>query len=249
MGWKNVTKLATEWAGARRTELLTADRRAREAASHRADQVERQAQEELGTSFLEQVLPPSLAEKVTAARPENVAARQAETALREDLERRRHLAGLGTATLSPTVVGGEDGSTTVDLPCERILRVPDATEVEPGETPPLAWLIVRVESPDPVPLGSTSLGSLSVAIPDFRGPGSYDLVDLHERGERGEIEWWEVFDHYLDPTNEADDRVFYLDVSGGGGAVVEVTDDSVRFDLPMGSALGSIRAAGAITWS
>ncbi len=93
MGWKdlknlrNTAKLAADWADARKTELLTADRRTREEADQRADGLERQAGQEAVTSFLENVLPPSLAEKVTAARPENVAARQEERAAREEAER------------------------------------------------------------------------------------------------------------------------------------------------------------------
>ena len=52
---------------------------------------------------------------------------------------------------------------------------------------------------------------------------------------------------YLNPNGEADDLTFYVDVYGDA-PVVEVTPSSLLFDLPMGSAVGSIWATGSITW-
>jgi hypothetical protein len=53
---------------------------------------------------------------------------------------------------------------------------------------------------------------------------------------------------YLNPTGEASDETWYVDVYGES-PVLEVTPRSLSFDLPMGSAVNSIRAKGTITWS
>lgn len=251
MGWKDVAKLASQWADAKKTELLTTDRRTREGAAGQAELVEENAKGEAVTSFLEKVLPPDLAEKVTAARPENVAARQAAADAKADVERREHLAqmsaGGATAALTLSISGEEQGSLTLVLPCERSEEHPEAEEGEDGP-PPLGWFRVRLESPDPVPVGSTSVAELSLAVPDFHGPGRYDLAVLAERGDNGEIQTWDALEMYLNPTGEADDRIWYVDVYGER-PVIEVAPGSLTFDLPMGSAVSSIRASGTITWA
>jgi hypothetical protein len=250
MGWKDIAKVAADWADAKKTELLTADRRTREEAAANAEAAESRAQEEAATSFLEAALPQPWADRVTAARPENVAAREAEAARLDDVRRRDRLAGTGTAEVVLGLSGGESGAGTVVLPCTRTEEHPTAEDLadRDGGPAPLSWLRVLVESPDPVQVGSTTLAQLGVAVPAYAGPGSYDLIDLAERGERGEIDWWEVFDIHLDPTGEGDDRTWYLDVSAEGGATVDVTDGSVAFDLPMTSAISSVRVRGVITW-
>ena len=250
MGWKDVAKLASDWAEAKKTELLTTDNRTREGAAAQAERVEEAGKGEAVTSFLERVLPPDLAEKVTASRPENVAARQAEREAQEEAERRVRLesmaAGGATAELTLAISGEEHGSLTVVLPCERSEEHPEWEEGEDGP-PLLGWVRVRLESPDPLVVGSASLAELSLAVPDFRGPGRYDLGVLAERGDRGEIQSWDALEMYLDPTGEADDRTWYVDVYGDR-PVVEVTPSSLTFDLPMGSAVSTIRATGTITW-
>lgn len=250
MGWKDVAKLASQWADAKKTELLTTDKRTRGEAVARGEQVEEDAKGEAVTSFLEKVLPPDLAEKVTAARPENVAARQAAADAQEDAERRDRLAAMAqggaTAELVLTITGEEQGTLTAVLPCERSEEHPEPEEGEDGP-PPLGWFRVRLESPDPVVVGSASLAELSLAVPDFRGPGRYDLGVLAQRGDDGEIQTWDAFDMYLNPTGEADDRTWYVDVYGER-PVIDVGPGSLTFDLPMASAISSIRAAGTITW-
>ncbi len=250
MGWKDMAKLASDWADAKKTELLTADRRTRENASANADAAEDKAKAEVVTSFLEQALPPNLAAKVTAARPENVAAREAAEEAAERAERREQLEGMAasgaTAELSLTITGDEHGELVAVLPCERWEDDPDAEEGEEGP-PPLGWLRVRLESPDLLLVGSATLSELSLAVPDFRGPGRYDLAELTARSEAGEIQIWDALDLYLNPTGEADDRTWYVDVYGDA-PVIEVTPTSLTFDLPMGSAVSSIRATGTISW-
>ena len=259
MGWKDMAKLATDWAEAKKTELLTADRQTRENADHQAERTTERAKEEAVTSFLEGVLPAPLAEKVTAARPENVAARQAEREEREEAERRERLADMSargaTAQLMLTISGGEQGTVTVALPCEveeehpEQDAGPDEAYDDPDEgPPPLSWLRLRLEAPDPVPVGSTTLSALFLGVPAYEGAGRYDLVDLWTRGEAGEIGWWEALDIFLSPHQEADDAAWFVDVAGDQPATIDVADRTVRFDLPMASALSTIRATGTVTW-
>lgn len=241
-----MAKIGKDWAEAKKTELLTTDNRQRDEARHQQDQVERAANREAGTSFLEAVLPETWSQRITDARPENVAARQAEADAQEATERRVRLAGQATGRVSLTVAGGEQGGLDLDLPVS--IEERDGGEPYDDGPPPLDWLLVRVESADAVALGTTTLTELSVAVPGYRGPGRYDLVDLMRRGEAGEIEWWEVLDIYLVRGVEADDTTWYPDLSTGP-AWVEVAEGSLTFDLPMQSAVSAIRLAGTITWA
>ncbi|WP_244930755.1 hypothetical protein [Nocardioides sp. W7] len=179
-----------------------------------------------------------LKEKAEEYRPEAVAAREAESEARAETERRDRLADRSaagaTAELTITLSGGEQGTLTITLPCER--------EEADG------WWRLRLEAPDPVLLGTTALAALSLAVPAYDGPGRYDLADLHRRGETGEIESWEAFDLYLTPATEVDDRTWFVDVSATPPPVVVVGTEAVEFDLPLGSAVNAIRAVGTVRW-
>lgn len=136
---------------------------------------------EAGTRFLEEVLSPDLAKKVTEARPENVAARQ-------EAERPTDLSGRPIAHPGPTVSGEEQGTLAVDLPFE---RTEDEAEVDPDypdEPPAMPWPKVLLE---------------------------------------------------------AGDTIWYWDSAGPG--TIDVAASSVSFDLPMVSAVSTIRATGTIT--
>ncbi|UMG93812.1 hypothetical protein [Nocardioides sp. TF02-7] len=248
MGWKDIAKIGRDWAEAKKTELLTTDNRTREQARAAQEDADRAAQREAGTSLLEGVLPPAWAQRVTDARPENRAAREETARQREAAERRQRLQATAGAPVSLEVSGDEQGTLVAELPV--------TGEERPAEPPyddgpaPLAWLVVRVETPDPVPLGTTALGELSLAVPGHTGPGRYDLVDLMRRGEAGEIEPWEPFDLYLCPADEVDDRTWYADLSGDAGpAWIEVGDGVVTFDLPMQSAVNAVRVTGSVRWA
>ena len=253
MGWKDLAKLGKDFVEAKKDELLTSDADAKAEARARADAARESATGEVGTSFLEDVLPPELAKHVTAARPENVAAREAEQALQQEAARRADLAGRATAQLDLRLSGEEQGTVSVALPVERTEDDPDPRPDphepdEPDEPPAMPWLKVVLEAADPVPVGSTTVYALSLAVPDFRGAaGRYDILDLYERGQRGELESWDPFDLYLAPDAEAGDTQWYWD--GTGPATIDVADGSVSFDLPMQSAVSSIRATGTISWS
>jgi hypothetical protein len=250
MGWKDLAKLGKDWAEAKKDELLTSDDDQRAEARARADAAKDQVTGEAGTSFLENVLPPELARHVTAARPENVAAREAEQAVEREAQRRADLAGRATAQLQLTIGGQEQGTISVALPLERTEDEPNPQPEpdHPEQPPPIPWLKVVLEAADPVPVGSTTLFVLSLAVPEYRGmPGHYDILDLYERGQRGEMESWDAFDLYLSPEAEAGDTMWYWD--GTGPATIDVADGSIAFDLPMQSAVSSIRATGSITWS
>jgi hypothetical protein len=250
MGWKDLAKLGKDWAEAKKDELLTSEEGKSAEARARADAAKEQMQGEVGTSFLENVLPPDLAKHVTAARPENVAAREAEKAAEREARRRSDLAARPTATLQLTISGDEQGTVAVSLPLQRTEDDPSgaADPDYPDEPPPMPWLKVVLEAADPVPVGSTTLSALSLAVPDFRGAsGRYDILDLYERGQRGEMESWDAFDLYLAPDAEAGDTQWYWD--GTGPATIDVNATFVAFDLPMQSAVSSIRATGTITWA
>jgi hypothetical protein len=167
----------------------------------------------------------------------------------DENERRERLLELSTATLSLTVCGDIEATVTVDLPCEVIEERPGDTGFVDGEPPSLSWLIVRVESVDPVDLGSTQLTSFSVAIPGHVGPGLYPLDELRRRAEIDDVEWWEVDDFHLSPTSYGDETTFYLDNDAIDGAWVATTGASIAFDLPMASVVSEVRVTGTITWS
>lgn len=243
MGWKDIAKLGRDWAEAKKTELLTTDNRQREAARVQQEEIGRSSQQEAVTTLLEGVLPEKWAQRVTDNRPENVAARQAQQDARADRDRRERLSGAATEAVDLTLSGGEQGVLVADLAVSvEVRRGGEAYDDGPA---PMDWLVLRVEAPDPVPFGSTTLAALSLAVPAFTGPGRYDLVDLMRRGEAGEIEWWEVFDLYLAPGREADDTTWYPDLTAGE-AWVEVTDDAVHLDLPMQSAVSAVRLSGTV---
>ena len=250
MGWKDLAKLGKDWAEAKKDELLTSDEDAKADARARADAARDSAKGEVGTSFLENVLPPDLAKKVTEHRPENVAAREAEQAVQQEAARRADLAGRATAQLAADDQRRGAGH-RVGRPARRAHRGRPGTQPDPDypdDPPPMPWLKVVVEAADPVPVGSTRLFVLSLAVPDYRGlPGRYDILDLYERGQRGELESWDPFDLYLSPDPEAGDTQWYWD--GTGPAYVDVADGTVSFDLPMQSAMSSIRATGIISWT
>jgi hypothetical protein len=172
-------------------------------------------------------------------------------------ERRARLAGHVLATLQLSVTGDDEGEIVAELPCEWAVEhplhgLPADVPGEPrpvGRATPRPWLVVRAEALDPLPLGSTTLAAISVAVPDYAGPGHYRLDDLHSRARRDEVEWWEVCEFHLSPRLTADEDTWYLDLDGAPTSYVETTDCSVTFDLPMASIVSSIHVSGTITWA
>jgi hypothetical protein len=152
--------------------------------------------------------------------------------------------------LQLTITGDEHGSVAVSLPLQRSEDDPNPPLVPdyPEQPPPLPWFKAVLEAADPVPVGSTTLFSLSLAVPDYRGvPGRYDIADLYQRGMDGRMESWDAFDLYLSPDAESGDTMWYWD--GNGPATIDVNPHFIAFDLPMQSAVSSIRATGTITWA
>jgi hypothetical protein len=252
MGWKDIAKVGRDWADAKKTELLTTDNRTREQARGAAEDAERASHQEAVTSLLEGVLPEKWAQRITDSRPENVERRHAAKDAQEAVERGERLEQAATTPVSLELSGDDRGTLALELPVSVEHRPAD--EYDDAGTddgpPPFAWLLVRVEAPEPVPFGTTTLSELSLAVPAYTGPGRYDLVDLMRRGEAGEISWWEAFDLYLSRAGEADDTTWYPDLSGSAGpAWVEVGDGSMVFDLPMQSAISAVRLAGSVRWS
>ncbi|WGX96962.1 hypothetical protein [Nocardioides sp. L-11A] len=245
MGWKDIAKLGRDWAEAKKTELLTTDNQRREQAQGDLEEIGRASQQETVTSFLEGVLPEEWSRHITAARPENVAAREAAAQAQASADRRERLTSQPSGRVRLAVSGEEQGTLDLDLP----VTVEERPAGEPweGGPDPIGWLLVRVESAEPVALGGTTLSELSLAVPAHTGPGRYDLVELMRRGDAGEIEGWEVLDLYLAPSVEADDTVWYVDLAAGS-AWIEVDAAEVRFELPLRSAVSAIRVRGSVAW-
>ncbi len=250
MGWKDIAKVGRDWADAKKTELLTTDNRTREQARGAAEDAERAANREAGTSLLEGMLPEKWAQRITDARPENVERRRAAEDAQDAAERRGRLEQAASTPVSLELSGDDHGSLTLDLPVSVEERPAEEYDDAHDGPPPLAWLLVRVEAPTPVPFGTTTLSELSLAVPSYSGPGRYDLVELMRRGEAGEIEWWEPFDLFLSRAGEADDTTWYPDLSGSAGAAwVEVGEGALTFELPMQSAVSAVRLAGTVRWA
>ncbi|GAA3671195.1 hypothetical protein GCM10022237_33670 [Nocardioides ginsengisoli] len=172
--------------------------------------------------------------------------RAAAAQVQAETERRERLAMQATGQVRLRLTGGEEGTLDRALPVTVDER-PGGPSYDDGPAP-LDWLLVRVESTDPVPFGSTTLTELSLAVPAYAGPGRYDLVDLMRRGEAGELGWWEVLDIYLAPAVEASDTTWYPDLTAGA-AWIEVGDGEVTLDLPMQSAVSAVRLTGTVRWA
>ena len=164
-------------------------------------------------------------------------------------ERRERLEELATATLSLTICGDVEGTITVDLPCDVIEEHPNIFGPGDGEPAPLSWVIARVESIEPIPLGSTQLTSFSIAIPGHVGPGFYPLDELRRRAHSDEVAWWEVDDFHLSPDVQGGESTFYLDDDAIEGAWVATTGASIAFDVPMSSVVSEVRVTGTIAWN
>lgn len=199
------------------------------------------------------MLPEKWAQRITDARPENVERRRAAEDPQDAAERQARLAQAASTPVSLELSGDDHGSLALDLPVSVEERPADEYDDSDGSDdgpPALAWLLVRVEAPAPVPFGTTTLSELSLAVPAYSGPGRCDLVDLMRRGKAGEIEWWEPFDLFLSRAGEADDTTWYPDLSGFAGAAwVEVGEGALTFELPMQSAVSAVRLAGAVRWA
>lgn len=165
-----------------------------------------------------------------------------------EAERRERLDEMFKATLNMTICGDVEGTISVELPCDVTEEHPNIFGPVDGEPEPLSWVIARVESFEPIPLGSTHLTSFSVAIPGHIGPGFYPLDELRRRAHSDEVEWWEVDDFHLSPAVEGNESTFYLDEEAIDGAWVATTGASIAFDLPMASVVSEVRVTGTISW-
>ena len=186
----------------------------------------RLAKGEVGTSFLENVLPPDLAKQVTAARPENVAAREAEQAVQREAARRADLAGRATAQLQLTITGEEQGTRLGRPPGDthRGRPGPAARPRLPGR--PAAHALAHrssLEAADPVPVGSTSCSRCRWPCPTTAAcPGATTSSTSTSGASAASWSRWDPFDLYLSPDAEAGDTQWYWD--GTGPAYVDVAD-------------------------
>jgi hypothetical protein len=238
MGWGDLGKLAKSWLEAEKTELLTGDHNTREAAEREREQIERAAKDkavdDATYAVLGRVLPPDLAQAVEASRPENRAARR-------DAEHRADLATRPLATVAVPLTGAVAGARQATVACALTPPDPDDEDEQPA-------LLVELEVADPIPFGSTTFAALSVRVPDYHGPGRYDLQELWRRTEAGELSEWELLDTCLRPLAEPTelDWVWH---QGAGAGVLVVTDTGLTLDLAMSSAANDVRLQGTIDWS
>lgn len=236
MGWREIGKLAKTWLENEKTELLTTDHGRREMATGERIRAEREFSDAVGSELtyqvLERSLPPDLAARVTAARPENVRARRA-------AERLDRLAARPAATLRLTMSGELSGSVTTSAPV-------DITWPEAGDENP--ELVVDLELPEPVPAGSDTFAQLTLTVPQYRGPGRYDLARMWAQVEAGGLAEWDLVCTTLRVREESTD----LDpcwAPGEGPGLIDVTPTSLTFDLAMVSAAGSSRVRGTVDWA
>lgn len=239
MGWREIGKLAKTWLDNETTELLTTDHLRRETATTNRLNAERDLKDAVGSeitySVLERTLRPDLAARVTAARPENVRARR-------ESERLARLAARPTALLQMAMSGELTGSVTARLPLDLTRPEPD----DPDEDDPR--MTVDLEAPAPIPAGSDTFAELTITVPYYRGPGRYDLVQMWQRVEAGELEEFDVTGITLRVRDESTDLDPMWD-SGSGIGLIEVGENGLSFDLGMGSAAGSSRVRGTVDWA
>lgn len=236
MSWREIGKLAKTWLENEKTELLTTDHARREQATGERIRSERELKDavgsEVGYAVLGGVLPPDLAARVEASRPENVRARR-------DSERREQLAGQPTGRLQLSMSGEIRGSATADLPL--------SVDHDPDDDEPS--LTVTLESPDPIPLGTHTLLRATFTVPHYRGPGRYDLALLWQQVEAGTLPEWDLLGILFQLRDESTDEDPMWSPGEQGASVIDVTDTSLAFDLGMASAAGSSRATGRIDWA
>jgi hypothetical protein len=154
-------KLAGRWLKAKKTELLTGNRREREYAEAESSNAQREMGEQISGEILMTAFPGL--RRMKEQQEERKAAREAD-------ERAKVLA-LPRARVSLAVRGEVDGSFSGELP----VRVEIDEDDEDGRA--AAGLAVElVVVPDLAPsLGGTALLGLRFRVPGFHGPGEYDL--------------------------------------------------------------------------
>ncbi len=226
---------ARRWARAKRTELLTGKQRTREQAEVDAHNAQSRASEEVLTeatfTAAERLLPANLATAVHAHRPEVVAARDAQ-AYRDELAQRP----VARLDLTVRTSDGESGSGQFVLACE-------VTAPSPGE--PASTFTVNLETVDPVALGAAPFYGLTIDVPQFHGPGRYDLAELYQQAEQGSIDPFDPSSICLRLGEDHGEDYLYWQSDAGSGEIT-VTEDGMRFDLPVAGASATARAMGSI---
>jgi len=229
MDWGKLADSAKRFLSSEVTAQTTGDRRTREGAEREAydarHDVGQAIVDEATYRTLEGVLPQPLADMVTASRPEVRAAAA-------DARRRADLAGQPVAQLRIEITGEDPGSGTFMVPCE--LRWPEDGDTE---------LSIVLEAPDPLPVGRRGVRQVCVQVPEYRGPGRYDLGAYLRRPD---VEW-EPLEFCVcrgDDSGESD--LYWYPTEVG---VVDVTEHGLSYDLPVASAGGEGRVRCAIDWS
>ena len=122
-----------------------------------------------------------------------------------------------TITLSGTVSG------TVETELPLLIHPP----AQPDDA-----LTLDIEPLEPVEVGDHTFLGLQFAVPEYDGPGKYDLVEIEERTR---LDSWDPlwFRLTLDTTDDG----LYRSPEYGAGSIT-VTDSSLHFRAPMSNANG-----------
>lgn len=150
-------KLAGRWLKAKKTELLTGNRREREYAEAESSNAQREMGDKISGEILMTAFPGLRRMK------EQQEARQAE----READERAGVLALPRARVALTVRGEVGGSWSGELP----IRIDLDEDDEPAE---LGVELVVLEDQAPS-VGGTALLGLRFCVPGFHGPGEYDL--------------------------------------------------------------------------
>lgn len=193
--WKDVAQTAKKWVDSKVTETVTADRRTREHAEASQVAHERELREQTGGAVLTTLFP-GLGRAIE---------RQEENRLRAEAEH----ADQARAERVATVVAGSAVETTGAINGQ-------ATDLAVRFTPDdeFGTLSVLLETVDPVPFDRAALSAAGFAIADFKGNGTYELIDYIESLDPG------VHHVVFDDGDNDTDWFYWSSEYGPGRAVV-----------------------------
>ncbi len=207
--------IARQWLRAKKTELLTGNRRRREAAELETSDAEQQA-----TDLV-------VGQAMLSAFPQLRRMQQRQQAVADDREQRERaeVLALPRARLAVQAVGDQADSGVVDLPI-RIERDDD-------------FRLEVITLDDAVPyLGRQPFYGCQLRIPDYAGPGSYDLAQMARRAEAAGdpydyVDWFFAL-------GSLDEGYFWTPETGP--ALVEIAPDerSIRARMSMQGAGGDL---------
>lgn len=212
--------MARRWLRAKKTELLTGNRREREQAEREAYDAQRAIGDAVAGETARSLFP-------ALRRAEE---RRAQATAEADEQRRAEVAALPRVRARVTVHGaGIDGAWEGEVPVR--------AELDEGDPEPPSLLVELVPLDDvPLPLGGHQFLGVRLRVPGFHGPGGYDLSAIlaeHEAAGFG----YEAYDWELAIDQRDETYCWQPDL---GAAHVEV-----RGQLDLGAELHMQSPSGA----